>query len=94
MEQQFEWDENKRLANIEKHGIDFRIAISVFLGPAALRRSDRGEERWITIGRVRHKLIAVVWTPRGEAKRIISARSARPDEREDYARHIGGSPVG
>jgi len=42
---EFEWDENKRLANIEKHGIDFRIAILVFFAPAALRRSDRDEER-------------------------------------------------
>ncbi|MGQ3357287.1 MAG: BrnT family toxin [Phreatobacter sp.] len=91
---EFEWDENKRLANIEKHGIDFRIAISVFFVPAALRRSDRDEERWITIGPLRHRLVAVVWTPRGEAKRIISARPARPDEREDYTRHVGGYPVG
>ena len=94
MTDHFEWDEKKRLANIAKHGIDFRIAITVFLAPAALRRSDRNEERWITIGPVKHRLVAVVWTPRGEAKRIISARPARPDEREDYARHVGGHPVG
>ncbi|WP_296579342.1 BrnT family toxin [Phreatobacter sp.] len=91
---EFEWDENKRLANIEKHGIDFRIAITVFFATAALRRSDRSEERWITIGPLRNRLVAGVWTPRGEAKPIISARPARPDEREDYTRHVGGHPVG
>ena len=29
----FEWDENKRLANIAKHGIDFRDAMDVFFEP-------------------------------------------------------------
>ena len=26
----FEWDDNKRLANIEKHGYDFRVAVTIF----------------------------------------------------------------
>lgn len=91
---EFEWDETKRLANIAKHGIDFRIAISVFEGPCLLKASDRdGEERWLSIGYVRERLVAVAWTMRGTATRIISVRRARPDEREDFARHFGGSEV-
>ena len=28
----FEWDEAKRLANLEKHGVDFRVAAFIFEG--------------------------------------------------------------
>ncbi len=95
MTDQFEWDEQKRLANLAKHGIDFKDAINVLGQNGPLYESVRSEEtRWVTIGMLDGALIAVVWTPRGEAKRIISARPARRHEREDYARHVGGHPVG
>lgn len=45
----FEWDENKRRANWEKHGIDFAEAEEVFSGPMITRRDTRKdyqEERW------------------------------------------------
>ncbi|MBL8570624.1 MAG: BrnT family toxin [Phreatobacter sp.] len=91
---QFEWDENKRLANIEKHGIDFEDAVNVFDQDGPVYESSHAvEARWIAIGSVDGVLIAVVWTLRGESRRLISARRARDHEREDYARHAGGHSV-
>lgn len=80
----FEWDEAKRQATLVKHGIDFAAAIRIFRGryldlPG---RSDT-EERRIAIGSVDGKVIAVVFTRRGEAIRIVTARVARRHERED-----------
>jgi uncharacterized DUF497 family protein len=56
----FEWDENKSKANISKHGYDFDDASQVFYGPVMLYRSDRNnEERWIAVGSLEDRLIAV-----------------------------------
>jgi hypothetical protein len=87
----FEWDEAKRLGNIEKHGIDFIRAQRIFDGPVLVRQLPYGrEDRWIAIGLVDGREIAVVYTFRGEAIRIISARRARRNERQAYqASHQG-----
>jgi len=48
---QFEWDENKRQANIEKHGIDLADAVKIFNGFISSQedlRSDYGEKRYVT----------------------------------------------
>jgi uncharacterized protein len=88
---EFEWDETKQRANVAKHGIDFADAKEVFDDPAAYTilspRAVR-ERRYITIGSVKGALIAVIFTPRGEATRIISARVARRDERRRYGAEI------
>jgi uncharacterized DUF497 family protein len=83
----FEWDENKRRLNVFKHGIDFVDAKDVFYDPAAytfLSPQTAGEQRCVTVGSMRGVLIAVVSTRRGAAIRIISARSARRNERQRY----------
>lgn len=91
---QFEWDEPKRLANLRKHGIDFKDAVNVLGQDGPVYESGRGDElRWVTVGSMGGVLIAVVWTMRGEICRLISARRARKHEREDHARHVGGHPV-
>lgn len=49
----FEWDEFKRVNNLEKHGIDFVRAVKVFENPIVEKRDDRQnytEDRWIAIG--------------------------------------------
>jgi len=83
----FEWDENKRRSNVIKHGIDFVDAKDVFYDPAASTFASPqtgGEHRYITVGSMRGVLIAVVSTRRGKSVRIISARSARRNERQRY----------
>ena len=88
---QFEWDENKRQANIEKHGIDFADAIKIFDGLAHTTqdtREDWGEERFVTVGLLDGVEIAVINTPRDKRIRIISARRARKTERERYYEEV------
>ena len=82
---EFEWDENKNAANIKKHGIAFEDASKIFLRQRIEKRSDRaGERRYITIGEVNNRIIAVVYTPRGNKFRIISARKVRKNEERKY----------
>lgn len=87
----FEWDENKQRVNVAKHGIDFADAKEVFDDPAAytlLSPRASGERRYMTIGLMKGALIAVIFTRRGEAIRIISARAARRSERKSYGAEI------
>jgi hypothetical protein len=81
----FEWDENKRQRNVEKHGIDFLIAAEVFDGLAVVTYySPRSrEDRWATVGELNGRLCVVVWTERATNRRIIAAyRADEGDERK------------
>ncbi|MGA8154507.1 MAG: BrnT family toxin [Terriglobales bacterium] len=85
----FEWDESKRQANLAKHHIDFQDAKRVFEGPVFERiDSRRGEDRVVSIGSVEGIEIVVVHVMRGKRRRIISARRAHRNERQDYANHL------
>lgn len=90
----FEWDDAKRQANLAKHGIDFLDARSLFDGrPVVTTRSpDPNEERYLTIGIVNDRFVTAIWTRRGEAIRIISARRTRDAEKRHYhTLHSGGA---
>lgn len=81
----FEWDETKREATLEKHGIDFVRAVRVFAAPVLTKKSIfPDEERFVSIGRCEGVFIAVVYTIRGDSYRIITARRARRGEISDY----------
>jgi len=82
----FEWDERKRRANLEKHGLDFFEVIEVFESPHVVVPSthEGEEERFLAIGVLEGRLVTVVYTTRSEAVRIISFRRARHEEREKY----------
>lgn len=72
----FVWDETKRRANIETHGVDFRDAALIFEGPileAEDTRSNYREQRFRALGRVNDDFYMVAYTWRGQARRIISA---------------------
>jgi uncharacterized protein len=89
---EFEWDEEKRRANVERHGIDFVRAKEIWQDvvleiPSA--QTHHGEERYLALGRSEGHFIAVVFTWRGNRRRIISARAARRNERENYQKKIG-----
>ena len=74
-----EWDEAKRQANIEKHGIDFVAAVKIFdawFTEAEDRRRDYGEQRYRAVGRLGDQVIQVAYTWRDARRRIISARRA------------------
>jgi len=82
---EFEWCEDKRLENLALGKIDFESVPPLFDNPYLSIRSDRsGEERYIVLGIVDGETLAVVYTPRGDRCRIISARKASRHEREAY----------
>jgi len=90
----FEWDENKEKQNIAKHGIRFSTAAKVFNDLHRIEDYDEihsvSEDRYITVGRVQNNLIVivtVVYTPRNDTIRIISARIATKKEEEAYFNH-------
>lgn len=85
----FTWDRRKSRANLEKHGVPFAEAATVFGDPFAASISDpdhsEGEERFVTIGHsARNRLIVVCHTEEGDTVRIISAREASSHERKKY----------
>ncbi len=85
----FEWDESKRKANLAKHHIDFRDATRVFDGPVYERVDSRhGEDRIFAIGLMEDIEIVVVYAMRGKRRRIISARRAHRNERQEYASRL------
>jgi uncharacterized DUF497 family protein len=88
----FEWDEAKAEENLQKHGITFRDAAAALLSLASIIPTPRlGENRFASICERDGRLIAVVWTPRFGAIRIISARAARKNEQAHYRENIGRS---
>ena len=85
-----EWDEDKNEINKREHkGLGFEVAQYVFADPERLERLDRSEgntaseERYQTLGKV-GSVFFVVYTERGENKRIITARAADKTERRSY----------
>ena len=83
---EFEWDEAKRLSNIEKHEIDFLDMQDMFDGRPlkAFDSSRGGETRTLSIGVLDDVIYTVVTTRRGDRTRIISARRASNGERDEY----------
>ena len=87
----FEWDEDKRLINIRKHGIDFADVPSIFELDTVTVIDDRfeyGETRYQTLGLLKTRIIMVVHTESETVIRIISARKANKYEEETYFNEI------
>ena len=83
----YQWNKDKARANFRKHRIDFADAVSVFSDDLAITITDErfDEERFVTIGLDGFgRLLVLVYTLRGEAIRIISARKATTQERRQY----------
>jgi uncharacterized DUF497 family protein len=59
----YTWDENKRQANLAKHGLDFANAESVFSGPVLLfedMRNNYDEQRMIAVGLLDFAVVLIV----------------------------------
>lgn len=89
MRSNFEWDEKKAKINIQKHGINFEEAASIFQDETSLTMKDAihsmDEERFIDIGlSSKERILVVAYTERGNNIRIISCRKATPTERKAY----------
>ncbi len=87
----FIWDENKRLSNIEKHGLDFQDVEQVFNSPLILfedNRFDYGEQRMVAIGLLSVTVVVVVHVENDNTIRIISMRKASKPEIKTYYANV------
>lgn len=89
----FTWDNDKAKANIQKHGISFEEAKTVFDDYDALQIYDpdhsEDEDRFILLGMSEILRILVVchcYREEDETIRIISARKASKNEQKQYDR--------
>jgi uncharacterized DUF497 family protein len=85
----FEWDPRKAVANARKHGVSFDEAATAFADPSGLvvddPRHSVGEVRVALLGHSESgRLLAVMFTERGDRIRLISARRATRREHRQY----------
>ncbi len=88
---EFAWDEAKRQANLRKHGIDFVDVEEVFERETVTISDDRfdyGEERFVTLGMLRGRIVVVAHTENRQVIRIISVRKATKYEEISYFKGI------
>jgi uncharacterized protein len=81
------WDEDKRAANLKKHGVDFNELESVFDFPMVTCEDDRvayGEMRLQSYAWLKGRVVFLVWTERGENPHLISCRYADKYETKKY----------
>lgn len=86
-----EFDAIKRKATLDARGLDMADAGEVFAGATVTfddDRQDYGEPRKITIGLMSGRMVILVWTPRGAARRIISLRRANDREQKLYGPYL------
>lgn len=86
---QFQWDDTKARTNVQKHGVSFEEAKTVFDDPSLFTVLDEGhsdvEERFISLGlSVRGRVLLVIHTDRDAMIRIISSRKATKSESVVY----------
>ena len=90
----FEWDPEKAGENLQKHGVAFEEAATLFLDPLAQSLYDEEhrdqEERWITQGQSssgRCLVVSHTFLEQSDTEiriRLISARPATKRERKQY----------
>lgn len=84
----FEWDEAKSNSCFHERGFDFAYAARAFFDERRLIQSDNrhsyGEARYQLTGAIEQRVFVVVYTPRNDACRIISARKANQREVRQY----------
>ena len=85
----FEWDSEKAVENLRKHGVPFEEAETVFDDPLSKTLLDpdhsEGEEHYLEIGySSRRRLLLVSYTERQGRVRIMSARRVTRKERRSY----------
>ena len=86
-----EWDETKRLVNIQRRGLDFGDADLMFDGRPVITAASRrnSEDSSVSIAEIDGKLYTVVWMWRGENQRVISFRRAGYGEERAYRQIFG-----
>lgn len=86
----FEWHQAKAQRNLEKHGVSFEEAATLFEDPLQVHYPDDahsiGEQRYICVGTSDHgRLLMLAYTERTpDTIRIITARIAEPRQQRAY----------
>ncbi len=86
---EFEWDFAKAESNLEKHGVSFAEAMTIFGDAREVTIPDpdhsEGEFRFLSLGcSSQGRILVVAYTEREGRIRLISAREAAPKERRRY----------
>jgi uncharacterized protein len=81
----FEWDDEKEISNLVKHGVSFVEAAAAFADPRRVILPDishsHSKPRWYCVGRVGDAILTVRFTRRREYVRIIGAGYWRKGKR-------------
>ena len=88
----YTYDHKKRAANLKKHGYDFDDARLVIESDKSVtfedQRFDYGEQRYVTLGVLRGKVVAIATAETDDEIRVISMRKAELNEEKIYYRNI------
>jgi uncharacterized DUF497 family protein len=90
------YDPAKRAKALEERGLDFEDAVEAFEGETLDQTDDRqdyGEERIITAGHLRGRMVIIVWTPRPTeedpgTRHVISMRKANDREQTRFGQRL------
>ena len=88
------FDPAKPELTLRERGLDFADAGEVFAGDTfsqADARIDYGEARFISAGYLRGRMVIIVWTPRNDARHIISLRHCHAQEERYWCEQMGRS---
>jgi uncharacterized protein len=83
------YDPAKRRLNLRRHRIDLADCDEIFDAPMLTREDasqEYGEQRLISLGWLKGRVVVLVWTDRDDGPRSISCREAKPHEQEAYYR--------
>lgn len=87
-----EFDPEKRQRTLIERQLDFARAAEVFADVTVTQQDARfeyGEARYTTVGVLDGRMVIVVWTPRGDVRRIISMRKANEREIARFSPALG-----
>lgn len=87
----FIWDEAKRIGNLNKHGLDFKLTPYVFQNDTFTFEDKRFayyERRFVTLGLLDGEVVVIVHTETEHEIRVISLRRANKNEQQLYFTHI------
>ena len=85
------YDPVKRERTLQERALDFERAADVFAGltiDIPDLRHDYGEHRINSVGHLNGRMVIVCWTPRGEARHIISMRKANEREKARFGKRL------
>ena len=85
------FDPVKRAKNLHDRQLDFLDAEIVLSGPVFTvenTRIDYGEQRFQTVGFLAGRMVMVVWTPRNQARHVMSTTKCNEREKAIYQKRF------